>query len=515
MSHQEMTFLRQFFSYPGRGTSGSTAHIRAESSRVAEVPPGHDVPETVLSVSGQGNLRFAVPPTWQTCVVASSENPYRGLPPVDQVVDGLGETGLPRPLVVDCARSALDLARAEIAGGGEPDVRGIAADLVAGLRRSVSQKVINASGVLLHTNLGRAPLSQRAADAAQEAALNYTNLEIDLDDGDRGGRGSYLRTLLRTLTGAEDALVVNNNAAALLLALAATAPGRAVPVARGELIEIGGSFRLPLVMEAGGARLIEVGTTNRTRLGDYATALQIHDCGAVLKVHPSNYRVDGFVADVPVGDLAQLANERYVPMIHDLGSGLLDTDAPWLGAKPGWLSGEPGARQSIDAGADLVTFSGDKLVGGPQAGIIVGSTEAVDRLRRNPLARALRIDAMTDAALAATLEAYANGEAGELPIWHMAMLSEPELAGRVDDLATRVGGVARSGESVVGAGSLPGVGIPTPQIVLEGEDHLHSRLLAAAQPVLARRMDKDLIIDLRAVASGDDDVIADVVASCR
>ena len=168
--------------------------------------------------------------------------------------------------------------------------------------------------------------------------------------------------------------------------------------------------------------LVEVGTTNRTRLGDYATALQIHDCGAVLKVHPSNFRVDGFVADVPVRDLAELAHDRDVPLIHDLGSGLLDSDTPWLGAKPAWLSGEPGARQSIEAGADLVTFSGDKLVGGPQAGIIVGSAEAVDRLRRNPLARALRIDAMTDAALAATLEAYANGEANRIPIWHMATL---------------------------------------------------------------------------------------------
>ena len=447
--------------------------------------------------------------------MASSDNPYRGLPPVDQVVNWLGETGLPRPLVVDCARSALDLARDEIAGCGQTDVNRIAADLVAGLQRSASRKVINASGVLLHTNLGRAPLSPRAAEAALAAAVSYTNLEIDLDDGGRGARGSYLRALLQALTGAEDALVVNNNAAAVLLALAATAPDKAVPVARGELIEIGGSFRLPLVMEAGGARLVEVGTTNRTRLGDYATALQIHDCGAVLKVHPSNYRVDGFVADVPVGDLAGLAHSRDVPLIHDLGSGLLDADTPWLSTKPAWLFGEPGARQSIEAGADLVTFSGDKLVGGPQAGIIVGSAEAVDPLRRDPLARALRIDAMTDAALAATLEAYANGDASQIPIWHMATLSESGLAARVNDLASRVGGVARPGESVIGAGSVPGVGIPTPQIVLEGEDHLHGRLLAAPQPVLTRRMDKDLVLDLRAVADEDDDVIADMVAGCR
>ena len=206
---------------------------------------------------------------------------------------------------------------------------------------------------------------------------------------------------------------------------------------------------------------------------------------------------------------------RDVALIHDLGSGLLDADTPWLGAKPVWLSGEPGARQSIEAGVDLVTFSGDKLVGGPQAGIIVGSAEAVDRLRRNSLARALRIDAMTDAALAATLEAYANGDASEIPIWHMATLTESELAARVDYLSSRVGGVSRPGESVVGAGSVPGVGIPTPQIVLEGEDHLHGRLLAAPKPVLTRRMDKDLVLDLRAVAEEDDDVIADMVAGCR
>jgi L-seryl-tRNA(Ser) seleniumtransferase len=448
--------------------------------------------------------------------VASSDNPYRGLPPVDQVADGLGETGLPRPLVVDCARSALDLARSEIAGGGEPDVNRIAGDLIAGLQRSALHKVVNATGVLLHTNLGRAPLSSRAADAALKAAVSYTNLELDLIAGERGGRGAYLRALLRTLTGAEDALVVNNNAAAVLLALAATASGRAVPVARGELIEIGGSFRLPLVMEAGGARLIEVGTTNQTRLDDYITALQINDCGAVLKVHPSNYRIDGFVTEVPVEDLATLARDMGIPLIHDLGSGLLDAETPWLTiGRPSWLSVEPGARQSIEAGADLVTFSGDKLVGGPQAGIIVGSADLVDRLRRHSLARALRIDAMTEAALAATLEAYARGDAHQIPIWHMVTLTETELAPRVEDLASRVGGMARPGESVIGAGSLPGVGIPTPQIALEDEDHLHGRLLAAPQPVLTRRMDKDLIIDLRAVAVEDDDVIADMVAACR
>jgi L-seryl-tRNA(Ser) seleniumtransferase len=321
--------------------------------------------------------------------------------------------------------------------------------------------------------------------------------------------------LLRSLTGAEDALVVNNNAAAVLLSLAATASAKAVPVSRGELIEIGGSFRLPLVMESGGARLIEVGTTNRTRLGDFATALQIHDCGAILRVHPSNYRVEGFVDEVPLADLATLAAEREVPLIHDLGSGLLDEQVPWLPTRPDWLKGEPGARQSLETGAGLVTFSGDKLIGGPQAGIVVGRAGLVDQLRRHPLARALRTDAMTDAALAATLEAYAEGDASRIPLWRMAMATDAELGPRVEMLAGRTGGQVRPGMSVMGAGSLPGVGIPTPQIVLEGEDHLHERLLSADHPVLARRHEKDLVLDLRAVSEQDDDRIADTVAACR
>jgi L-seryl-tRNA(Ser) seleniumtransferase len=446
----------------------------------------------------------------------SGTSPYRALPAVDHLAESLASTGLPRQLLLDSARTAIDLARVDISRGGAGDAARIAADLAKGLRRSAGVKVVNATGVLLHTNLGRAPLSPEAAAAALAAATAYTNLELDLEEGDRGGRGLYVAALLKALTGAEDALVVNNNAAAVLLALAATSSGKAVPVARGELIEIGGSFRLPLVMESGGARLVEVGTTNRTRLGDFATALQVHYCGAVLKIHPSNYRVEGFVSEVTVSDLAALAEERGVPLIHDLGSGLLDAEVPWLGSRPPeWLQGEPGARQSIEAGAGLVTFSGDKLIGGPQAGIVVGRAELVSRLRAHPLARALRTDAMTDAALASTLEAFADGDARRIPLWRMAMMAESELRPRVEALAARLGGEVRPGMSVMGAGSLPGIGIPTPQITLEGEDHLHERLLAGDRPVLARRHEKDLILDLRAVAEQDDETIVATVAACR
>jgi L-seryl-tRNA(Ser) seleniumtransferase len=448
--------------------------------------------------------------------VDSTPNPYRDLPAVDQVLAGIAATGLPRPLLVATARSALDLARRRIAGGAPVDVEQTALDLARGLLRTATHRVVNATGVLLHTNLGRAPLSARAAEAVRLAASSYTNLELDLATGERGRRGGYVIQLLRALTGAEDAMVVNNNAAAVLLVLAATSSGRAVPVSRGELIEIGGSYRLPQVTTTGGARLVEVGTTNRTRLGDYETALQIHDCGALLKVHPSNYRVEGFVETVSVEDLAGLVHDRGVPLIFDVGSGLIDAGAPWLGRTlPAWLAGEPGVRQALDAGADLVTFSGDKLVGGPQAGIVVGSGELIERLREHPLARALRVDSMTDAALAATLEALAGDDPTEIPLWRMATLSATDLRSRVDGLAVRLGGSVVDGESVIGAGSFPGVGIPSPQITLEGEDHLYVRLLGTERPILTRRLDKDLVIDLRAVAPEDDDVIAEMVARCR
>ena len=413
-------------------------------------------------------------------------------------------------------RTVIDQARLDIESGKPAEPSKEAEKIINSIRRSAGIGVINATGVLLHTNLGRAVWSDAAADRARGAAGQYTNVELDLSTGDRSRRGSYAASLLRTLTGAEDALIVNNNAAAVLLALAASAAGRGVPVSRGELIEIGGSYRLPEVMEASGARMIEVGTTNRTRTADYETALQLHDCGAILKVHPSNYRVEGFTQEATVEALAALANAAGVVLIHDIGSGLLDASTPWLDtATPAWLKDEPGARQSLDDGADLVTFSGDKLLGGPQAGIILGSASQVDLLRDHPLARAMRVDGTILAGLTATLEAYASGDATQIPFWAQATISRDDLAKRVSSVAERVGGEVVDGYSTIGAGSAPGMAIPSPQLLLKGEDHLYERLLGAEKPVVGRRDSGNLVLDLRAVEPGDDELIAATILQCR
>jgi L-seryl-tRNA(Ser) seleniumtransferase len=414
-------------------------------------------------------------------------------------------------MVTAVARDAIDLARAGIAEGKTPDVDEIADSLARTCERSVGVVVVNATGVLLHTNLGRAVWSPRAMERALETASHPTNLELDLTTGERGRRGRYVEALLIELTGCEAAMVVNNNAAALVLALAATAAGMWVPVSRGELIEIGGSYRLPDVMKASGARLVEVGTTNRTRLGDYVTAIQTHGCGAILKVHPSNYRIVGFHAEVTVPELAELAGPD-LPLIFDLGSGLLDTSAPWL---PDWLGAEPGARQSIEAGAGLALFSGDKLLGGPQAGIVIGRKTLIAQLRSHPLARALRVDGTTYAALAATLETYLEDEPTAIPFWSQALADPDELQERSERLAGMIGGTTESGASVVGAGSAPGTSIPGTVIRLESEDHLFECLLSADRPVLTRRDTGDLVIDLRAVPPESDELIASAVHRCR
>jgi L-seryl-tRNA(Ser) seleniumtransferase len=440
-----------------------------------------------------------------------TDNPYRDLPSVDALATSLA-TGLPRRIAVVVARNAIEDARRDIANGDPVDLDSLVGREMRRAESAAGLGIINATGVLLHTNLGRAPWSAEAIARAGAVAKGYSTVELDVQTGERGRRGEYVEMLLTELTGAGAALVVNNNAAAVMLALAATSSGRAVPVSRGELIEIGGSYRLPDVMVASGARLVEVGTTNRTRVGDYSTAIQTHRCGAILKVHPSNYRVEGFTEEASIGDLAAVAGDASLPLLHDLGSGLLDSGLPWL---PGWLADEPGVRQSLESGADLVMFSGDKLLGGPQAGIVVGEADLVGSLRSHPLARALRVDAVTYAALGATLGAYLEGTPLEIPFWHHALAPLDDIERRAAALAREVGGTVEEGSSTVGAGSAPGASIPTALVRLESRQDLFSCLLDVERPILTRREAGDLVIDLRAVEPEDDPVIVDAINRCR
>ncbi|HEX6287470.1 MAG TPA: L-seryl-tRNA(Sec) selenium transferase [Acidimicrobiia bacterium] len=439
-----------------------------------------------------------------------ADNPYRALPSVDVLADEV-VSSLPRAVVVDIARLTLEQARGEIATGDDPDVVAQANRVAHAVERSAGTGVINATGVLLHTNLGRALWSDSAAHRAFEAATSFSNLEMDLETGARSRRGSYVTRLLQHLTNAEDALVVNNNAAALLLALAATARGRAVPVSRGELIEIGGSYRLPSVMEVSGARLVEVGTTNRTRLDDYRTAIQTYQCGALLKVHPSNYRIEGFTEESSLTELATLSTDE-VPLLYDLGSGLLDEGAPWV---PDWLRSEPGVRQSLAAGADLVMFSGDKLLGGPQAGVLVGDADLIERLRSNPLTRALRVDSVTYAGLGATLEVYLGADPTAIPFWRHALTPVDSLESRLESFSSVTGGEVVEAASVVGAGSAPGLSIPTPVLRIQDGASMFGGLISQNRPVLTRRDKGDLIVDLRAVDPQDDEVVVTALERCR
>jgi L-seryl-tRNA(Ser) seleniumtransferase len=447
----------------------------------------------------------------------------RDLPSVDALAARmravLTPRTLPDALVITLAREAVDAARAElIAGTAEADPLALALPGAARMAASRPTRVINATGVLLHTNLGRAPMSAEAVATAATVGAGYANVEFDLAAGSRGSRREYLDYVLRSLTGAEGGFAVNNNAAVLLLALTALA-GRngSVAVSRGELIEIGGSFRLPSLMEASGARLVEVGTTNRTRLSDFEAVAD--DVDLILKVHPSNYRIEGFSEDVGYGALATLAARRGVPFVADVGSGLLDTRVPWLdGPPPGWLAGEPGVRQTLEDGADLVLFSGDKLLGGPQAGIAVGRRELIERMARHPLARALRIDGTAQALLAVTLEAYASGAAGALPFWRMASLDADSLRvrhRRILDAAGIDGDVVDS-ESLPGAGSVPGETIPSPAIRLAGRgDAAWQDLVGSSPPIVGRRRHDALLLDLRTVDPSDDATIVEALERLR
>jgi L-seryl-tRNA(Ser) seleniumtransferase len=417
-------------------------------------------------------------------------------PSVDALARSMGASALPHPILVDIAREAI--------AAGDP---GSAPALAEAFRRTLLTPVINATGVLLHTNLGRAPLAHTQAARAQ-------TVEFDLATGDRGSRQRAVGQLFARLCGAESAIVVNNNAAAVLLVLAALATGRDVPVSRGESVEIGGGFRVPDVMEQSGARLVDVGTTNRTRLADYSRAIGRSgvDAAIVLKVHPSNYRIDGFVEDTPVDELATLG----IPVVVDIGSGLLDANAPWLaGPPPAWLAGEPAAVQTLAAGAALVTFSGDKLLGGPQAGIIAGRADLVAACAAHPLARALRPGGLLLGALQDVALAYLRRDAAmTIPFWRMVDAPVTVLRDRAVRIVTQAGvGETVATEALPGAGSAPGVTMPSYGVVLDG-DQLAS-LRAAPTPIIARVRDQRTYLDLRSVDPEDDATVVQALRALR
>lgn len=422
-----------------------------------------------------------------------------------------------RGLTTDALRAALDEARRAIRAGGAapvPDVLAArAAAILADWTTPRPRPVINASGVIIHTNLGRAPLSTATLRAINAAACGYSDLEYDLEQGARGHRMAAVEKLLCRVTGAEAGLVVNNNAGAVLLALSALAHGREVVISRGQLIEIGGGFRIPEVLAQSGARLVEVGTTNRTHRRDYEAALN-DNTAAILRAHSSNFRIIGFTAELEIGELVEIGAGRNIPIIDDLGSGaLLDTAAYGL-------AHEPMVQESLLAGATLVCFSGDKLLGGPQAGIIVGRQEYVDKLKTHPLARALRADKLCLAGLAATLVHYLKGEAIQhIPVWQMIAMPLAEIERRARRWARRLKQAGLrvrviEGQSAVGGGSLPGQTLPTRLVAVECEspDRLAAHLRQATPPIIARIQDDHLVLDPRTVLVSEEKALLAALA---
>ncbi|MEE8497226.1 MAG: L-seryl-tRNA(Sec) selenium transferase [Acidimicrobiia bacterium] len=435
-------------------------------------------------------------------------------PSVDSLATSLDTGSLPRSLLVEVARRAIDASRTT--GDDAETTARAETERLAKLR---PHPVINATGVLLHTNLGRAQVASDAAAVGEISASHASSLEFDLTTGARGSRGAYTNSLLTALTGADAALAVNNTAGALFLALAALAGDRPVIVSRGELIEIGGSFRLPELMAASGARLLEVGTTNRTRLKDYRRALD-GSVGLILKVHPSNYRIEGFTDAASYAELGTLAAEHGLPLVADIGSGLLDARVPWLdGPPPAWLAEEPAVRQTLADGASLVLFSGDKLLGGPQAGIAVGAADVIEAMRSHPVARAVRIAGPSLDMLAMTLEMYAAGRGAEIPFWAMASFTDEVLEARCSRVVADADVTAKiiSDHSLPGAGTVPGKGIPGPMILISCDVESSWRsLLEAPTPIVGRRDERGLIIDLRAVSPVDDGAVAaGITTACR
>jgi len=449
----------------------------------------------------------------------------RRIPSVDEVLTGASTQRLlerqPRWAVLEAVREVLAACRQRaLAGDASPeatqallDPQAIQASVEAATARKAGpslRPVINATGVVLHTNLGRAPLAPSALAAIAAAARGYSNLEFDLDSGARGSRQAHVEHLLCALTGAEAALVVNNNAAAVFLAVNTLANGREVVISRGELVEIGDSFRIPDVMTSAGGRLREVGTTNRTHLADYEQAVG-PETGMILKVHRSNFQLLGFTADVETASLVALARQRSLPVMEDLGSGAL-VDLSAFG-----LRREPLAADAIRAGMDVVTFSGDKLLGGPQAGILVGRRELLARLRRNPLARTVRIDKLCLAALEATLRLAREADLAcqEIPVLRMLSLPAAAVGARAEALAEALRAVApgvrcavEAGTSEVGGGALPLQTLPTRVLTLgpgrEGAGALEARLRTGEPPVLVRVQGERVLLDLRTVAPDED-----------
>ena len=464
----------------------------------------------------------------------------RALPQVERLLaacetSGLA-TGVPRAALTAAARQVLDEARRALgrAAATAPDAATLAqraAGRASGWLGEGAPRVINATGVPLHTNLGRAPLAEAAAAAVARAARGYSALEYDLGRGARSQRGLAVQAQLRALTGAEAALVVNNNAAAVLLLLTALAGGRRVLVSRGELIEIGGSYRLPEVFERSGAHLVEVGTTNRTHLRDYERGLERAAGGQrrqgeppvalVLRAHPSNYRVLGFTARPELTELARLCRQRRVPLVEDLGSGALVDLAPW------GLPGEPTVQQVLKGGADLVTFSGDKLLGGPQAGILVGKAKLIEACRRDPLARAVRVDKLTCAALEATLALYFDPERARREVPALRMLTAPaeELRERAEALAGALAGVSGLDVSVredtgeAGGGSLPAIELPTWVVALRPRGAsaaaMEAALRAGDPPVVARLKGGRVLLDARTLLEEGEAEVARLVRAAR
>ena len=423
----------------------------------------------------------------------------RDLPSVDELASAVAD-----PLAVDAARTVLARAREEIQAGYEPGDLAAGLELeLAALRGPRLRRALNATGVVVHTNLGRAPLADAALERVREVGRGYSNLEYDVTSGARGSRQDHVAAALRRLTGAEAALVVNNNAAAVLLALAALAEGREVVVSRGELIEIGDGFRIPDVLARSGARLVEVGTTNRTRAADYESAIG-PDTALLLRVHQSNFRVVGFTELPLVGELARVAERHGVPLVDDLGSGVL-VEVP----------DEPTVRESLGAGAHLVCFSGDKLLGGPQAGVVVGRAELVEQLRRHPLQRALRADKLTLAALEGTLGLYLEPERAlrEVPVLRMLVEPAESVRARAERLGGLVDGSVEQTVGRVGGGALPLTELPSFACVIE--ESLAAELRVGEPPVVGIIRDGRLLLDCRTLTDSEVDEVAEAVSACR